>query len=191
MPRREAQLPPRASTASRARSRRWSATACSCARSRRPSASTSRSRPSSAPTTRRPRTRPASPANCCCSSLRRVWTTSATASALRCRRRQARQVVRHGHIQVNGRKVNIPSFQCKVGDEIADPRRLEGSWSCWKRRRTSPAASVGAVARHQPRQSVRQDHRPAQARGRQPAGQRAADRRTLLASKGFQPLAGF
>jgi small subunit ribosomal protein S4 len=34
-------------------------------------------------------------------------------------RRQARQVVRHGHIQVNGRKVNIPSFQCKVGDEIA------------------------------------------------------------------------
>jgi small subunit ribosomal protein S4 len=34
-------------------------------------------------------------------------------------RRQARQVVRHGHIQVNGRKVNIPSFQCKVGDEVA------------------------------------------------------------------------
>jgi small subunit ribosomal protein S4 len=34
-------------------------------------------------------------------------------------RRQARQLVRHGHVQVNGRKVNIPSFQCKVGDEIA------------------------------------------------------------------------
>lgn len=34
-------------------------------------------------------------------------------------RRQARQIVRHGHIQVNGRKVNIPSFQCKVGDQIA------------------------------------------------------------------------
>jgi small subunit ribosomal protein S4 len=34
-------------------------------------------------------------------------------------RRQARQVVRHGHIQVNGRKVDIPSFQVKVGDEIA------------------------------------------------------------------------
>lgn len=34
-------------------------------------------------------------------------------------RRQARQIVRHGHVQVNGRKVNIPSFQCKVGDEIA------------------------------------------------------------------------
>ena len=34
-------------------------------------------------------------------------------------RRQSRQLVRHGHIQVNGRKVNIPSFQCKVGDVIA------------------------------------------------------------------------
>jgi small subunit ribosomal protein S4 len=34
-------------------------------------------------------------------------------------RAQARQIVRHGHIQVNGRKVNIPSFEVKVGDEVA------------------------------------------------------------------------
>ncbi len=33
-------------------------------------------------------------------------------------RNQARQTVRHGHIQVNGRKVNIPSFQVKPGDVI-------------------------------------------------------------------------
>jgi small subunit ribosomal protein S4 len=33
-------------------------------------------------------------------------------------RAQARQIVRHGHIQVNGRKVNIPSFQVKPGDAI-------------------------------------------------------------------------
>jgi small subunit ribosomal protein S4 len=33
-------------------------------------------------------------------------------------RRQARQVVRHGHVEVNGRKVNIPSYQVKVGDVI-------------------------------------------------------------------------
>lgn len=33
-------------------------------------------------------------------------------------RRQARQVVRHGHVSVNGRKVNIPSFQVKIGDVI-------------------------------------------------------------------------
>ncbi len=34
-------------------------------------------------------------------------------------RRQSRQIVRHGHIQVNGRKVDIPSYQVKAGDEIA------------------------------------------------------------------------
>ncbi len=34
-------------------------------------------------------------------------------------RRQARQLVRHGHVAVNGRKVNIPSFQVNSGDEIS------------------------------------------------------------------------
>lgn len=34
-------------------------------------------------------------------------------------RRMARQVVRHGHIAVNNRKVNIPSYQVKAGDEIS------------------------------------------------------------------------
>ena len=33
-------------------------------------------------------------------------------------RRQARQIVRHGHIDVNGRRVNIPSYQVNAGDEI-------------------------------------------------------------------------
>ncbi len=33
-------------------------------------------------------------------------------------RNQARQLVRHGHIHVNGRKVNIPSFQVKQGHVI-------------------------------------------------------------------------
>jgi len=33
-------------------------------------------------------------------------------------RAQARQIVRHGHINVNGRKCNIPSAQINVGDEI-------------------------------------------------------------------------
>jgi small subunit ribosomal protein S4 len=31
---------------------------------------------------------------------------------------QARQLVLHGHVSVNGRKVNIPSFLVSVGDEI-------------------------------------------------------------------------
>jgi small subunit ribosomal protein S4 len=34
-------------------------------------------------------------------------------------RAQARQLALHGHILVNGRKVNIPSFQVSVGDTIA------------------------------------------------------------------------
>ena len=34
-------------------------------------------------------------------------------------RRQARQLVRHGHFLVNGRKTNIPSFLVKPGDVVA------------------------------------------------------------------------
>jgi small subunit ribosomal protein S4 len=34
-------------------------------------------------------------------------------------RRQARQLVNHGHIEVNGRKVDIPSFQVKPGDFVS------------------------------------------------------------------------
>jgi small subunit ribosomal protein S4 len=34
-------------------------------------------------------------------------------------RRQARQLVRHGHVAVDGRKVNIPSYQVSVGEEIS------------------------------------------------------------------------
>lgn len=34
-------------------------------------------------------------------------------------RAEARQLVRHGHFTVNGKKVNIPSYQIKVNDLIA------------------------------------------------------------------------
>lgn len=49
-------------------------------------------------------------------------------------RRQARQLVNHGHIEVNGRKVDIPSFQVKVGDIVAVKGKssknvhVEGAW---------------------------------------------------------------
>jgi len=33
-------------------------------------------------------------------------------------RSQARQLVRHSHVKVNGRKVNIPSFLISVGDAV-------------------------------------------------------------------------
>ena len=34
-------------------------------------------------------------------------------------RRGARQLVNHGHITVNGKKVNIPSYRVKIGDVIS------------------------------------------------------------------------
>ena len=49
-------------------------------------------------------------------------------------RRQARQLVNHGHVMVNERKVDIPSFQVKVGDvlTIKEASRknahVEGAW---------------------------------------------------------------
>lgn len=49
-------------------------------------------------------------------------------------RPQARQLVNHGHIEVNGKKVDIASFQVKIGDivTIRDNSRknthIEGAW---------------------------------------------------------------
>ncbi len=40
-------------------------------------------------------------------------------------RRMARQVVGHGHIRVNGNKVDIPSYQVKVGDVITLRQRSQ------------------------------------------------------------------
>jgi small subunit ribosomal protein S4 len=41
-------------------------------------------------------------------------------------RAQARQLVRHGHMRVNGRRVNIPSFLIKQGDMV-EPREKSRS----------------------------------------------------------------
>jgi small subunit ribosomal protein S4 len=42
-------------------------------------------------------------------------------------RRAARQIVTHGHIRVNDMKVDIPSYQVKVGDKITLRKRSEES----------------------------------------------------------------
>ncbi len=42
-------------------------------------------------------------------------------------RPEARQLVRHGHFTVNGKKVNIPSYLVKVGDVIAIKEESKGS----------------------------------------------------------------
>ena len=41
-------------------------------------------------------------------------------------RREARQLVNHGHITVNGRKVNIPSFQVKPGMAVSLTEKGKG-----------------------------------------------------------------
>jgi len=38
---------------------------------------------------------------------------------------EARQLVRHGHFQVNGRKVDVPSFLVRVGDAISVRERSQ------------------------------------------------------------------
>jgi small subunit ribosomal protein S4 len=38
-------------------------------------------------------------------------------------RRQARQMVRHGHILVNGKRVDLPAYRLRPGDEVAIAER--------------------------------------------------------------------
>ena len=38
---------------------------------------------------------------------------------------QARQMVNHGHITVNNKVINIPSFQCRINDIIGIKQRTE------------------------------------------------------------------
>ncbi len=53
-------------------------------------------------------------------------------------RREARQMVGHGHVTVNGQKVNIPSYICKLGDKIsvaqkeATIKRVQAQFEKWK-----------------------------------------------------------
>lgn len=58
-------------------------------------------------------------------------------------RRAARQLVNHGHITVNGSKVDIPSYLCKVGDKIAIKEGHD--LSVVKEALESKPASVGYV----------------------------------------------
>ena len=53
-------------------------------------------------------------------------------------RAQARQLVRHGHVRVNDRRLNVPSSQVRVGDTV--------SLSAKAGKNTLVAASVQAVA---------------------------------------------
>lgn len=48
-------------------------------------------------------------------------------SGFACSRKEARQLVLHGHFTVNGKKVNIPSYLVKAGDVIAVADNFKGT----------------------------------------------------------------
>jgi small subunit ribosomal protein S4 len=48
-----------------------------------------------------------------------VWRAGLASS-----RAQARQLVLHGHVQVSGRKVNIPSYLVNVGEEVSIKEKM-------------------------------------------------------------------
>ena len=50
--------------------------------------------------------------------LERRLDNALTVSGFTVSRAQARQLVTHGHIQINGRTVNVPNYQVKEGDVI-------------------------------------------------------------------------
>ena len=87
--------------------------------------STASWRSSSATTTRKPPASAARPVRCCCRSSSPAWTTSSTAPGFAKSRDMARQLVSHGHVLVNGRKVDIPSFRVSENDivEVAPKSR--------------------------------------------------------------------
>ena len=58
-------------------------------------------------------------------------------------RAAARQLVNHGHILVNGKKVDIPSYLCKVNDVIS--LKEETPLKCVKESMDSRPATVGFV----------------------------------------------
>ncbi|MGQ9511222.1 MAG: 30S ribosomal protein S4 [Thermaceae bacterium] len=63
-------------------------------------------------------------------------------------RRQARQMVRHGHILVNGRRVDLPSYRLKPGDGVAIAERsknlafIRESLEAMKGRKVGPWLSL-------------------------------------------------
>jgi len=58
-------------------------------------------------------------------------------------RKHARQMVLHGHIQVNGRRVNVPSYEVGPGATVAVPEK--SSWHSRAKEVVSLASSRGAI----------------------------------------------
>ena len=94
-------------------------------------------------------------------------------------RRQARQLVLHGHWTINGRRVNIPSYQLRDGDVIAlhpsSKTRAAGDPGRHRADRPGPGVAAGRS-----RRADGEGAPQAGAAGDRRAGAGAADRRAVL-----------
>ena len=59
----------------------------------------------------------------------------------------ARQFVNHGHVKVNGRRVNIPSYQVKVGDADRGEGQVEAAGAGARGAARSPSATCRTTSR--------------------------------------------
>ena len=104
-------------------------------------------------------------------------------------RAQARQLVRHGHFQVNGRRVNIPSYQVRPNDVVTVAAELLGA--AGDPRRDRSRLDGRSVAPGRSRRAHGQGAEAARARRDRHAGAGAADRRALLEVTEERELLGY
>src|SRR5208283_3207439 len=97
---------------------RRASTSFRSARSRRPAACTVYWSGSSTTTTKRRRAGTAGPATTCSRSWRAAWTTSCSGPGSPRAATWPAKLVTHGHLTVNGRKVDIPSYRVAENDIV-------------------------------------------------------------------------
>ena len=95
-------------------------------------------------------------------------------------RPQARQLVRHGHFTVNGKKVDIPSFSVKPGDVVAVRQSSQKGAGDSARARRGQGPRRARMAAVRCRRVVSKDRLGADARADQPARAGTADRRVVF-----------
>ena len=59
----------------------------------------------------------------------------------------ARQFINHGHVKVNGRRVNIPSYRVKVGDVDRGEGSVEAAGAGARGARARPSATCRTTSR--------------------------------------------
>ena len=101
-------------------------------------------------------------------------------------RAAARQLVRHGHFTVNGRKVDIPSFSVKPGDVVAVQADQPEERGDSARPRGSQGTGRSGMAAVRRRRHGRQDRIDPEPPADQPARAGTADRRVVFEVVGSQ-----